>query len=182
MAIGFKKAVFGLVASVIVLAIFVMAGFWLLAVWIDRLLGWGPILGTPLSQVLGAASLLIGVFWVTWSYSYLLFVGQGLPLEWFGVALHPTRVLVTTGPYAYVRNPAVIGLLFLGLGVAFLADSLAGVLLVPLIAALAAVYLVLFEEKALAKRFGDDYEEYRRNVPLLIPRLTPYLHATKAAS
>lgn len=182
MTIGLKKTVFGLTLSVVAMGVFLLAGFWLLATLIDRALGWDPILGTPLAQVLGAASLLIGLFWVTWSYSYLVFFGEGLPLEWFGFALLPTRMLVTTGPYAYARNPALIGLLFMGLGVAFVAHSLAGVLLAPVIGILAAVYLVVFEEKGLAKRFGDEYQEYRRNVPLLIPRLTPYVHSTRTAN
>jgi len=179
MAMGLKKAVIGLALSVVAVAVFLLAGFWFLATLIDRALGWGPILGTPISQVLGATALLIGLFWVTWSYSYLVFVGEGLPLEWFGVAVHPTRVLVTTGPYAYVRNPAVIGLLFMGLGVACVAHSLAGVILAPVIGVLAAGYLVVFEEKGLARRFGGEYFEYRRNVPLLIPKLAPYMPAAK---
>lgn len=181
MTLGVRKAVFGLAVHLLAVGVFVLAAFWLLATLIDRLLGWGPVLGEPVAQVLGATALLTGVFWVSWAYSYLIFVGKGLPLEWFGVALHPTRVLVTTGPYAYVRNPALIGLLFLGLGVAFLAQSLAGILLVPLFAVLIAAFLLGIEEKGLAKRFGADYEEYRRNVPLLIPRLKPYIHEVQAA-
>jgi protein-S-isoprenylcysteine O-methyltransferase Ste14 len=110
-----------------------------------------------------------------------VFVGKGMPFEVFGYALHPTRTLVTTGPYAYVRNPALIGMLFLLLGVAFLARSLAGIVLVPIVAGFAVVYLAQFEEKALARRFGDEYDEYRRNVPLLIPRLKPYIHEPAAA-
>ena len=34
-----------------------------------------------------------------------------------------------------------------------------------------AIYIPLFEEPGLLKRFGEDYEEYRRNVPRWIPRL-----------
>lgn len=174
MALGIRKTVFGLAASLAVLGALVISAFWLLAWIIDRLLGWGSVLTSPFSQILGAASLLIGTFWVTWAYSYLVFVGKGLPIELFGYALEPTKILVTTGPYAYVRHPAMVGMLFLGLGVALLADSPAGMLLVPVAAVIIAGYLWTFEEKSLQRRFGSDYDEYRSNVPMLIPRLAPY--------
>jgi protein-S-isoprenylcysteine O-methyltransferase Ste14 len=70
----------------------------------------------------------------------------------------------------------VVGALFILLGIAFLRRSLAGIAMVPALAAVAAAYLVAFEEKALVKRFGADYAEYRRNVPMVIPRLNPYIH------
>jgi len=70
----------------------------------------------------------------------------------------------------------VLGILFILLGVAFLARSISGIVFVPILAALFKLYLVEFEERALVARFGADYEEYRRNVPSLIPRFTPYVH------
>ena len=36
------------------------------------------------------------------------------------------------------------------------------------------IYIPLLEEPQLKRRFGEDYLEYRRNVPRLIPRLTPW--------
>ena len=35
-------------------------------------------------------------------------------------------------------------------------------------------YFLLSEEPGLRKRFGNDYEEYCRNVPRYIPRWTPW--------
>jgi protein-S-isoprenylcysteine O-methyltransferase Ste14 len=40
--------------------------------------------------------------------------------------------------------------------------------------AINAVYIPLLEEPLLQSRFGDSYTEYRRHVPRLIPRLTPW--------
>lgn len=171
----------GLAMSVVAVGFLVPLAFWLLALAIDRAFGWGSILSKPIAQILAATSILIGMFWASWSYSYLVFVGRGLPQELFGVALHPTRVLVTTGPYAYSRHPMVIGLMFLLLGVALLEQSIAGLILIPIVAILMLIYEMEFEEKALAKRFGADYEEYRRNVPMFIPRISPYVHETVAA-
>ena len=35
-------------------------------------------------------------------------------------------------------------------------------------------YFKIVEEKDLIKRFGSDYEGYKRNVPLLFPKFSPY--------
>ena len=181
MSFGAKKAFIGLAFATAALGVAAPVGFWFLSLAVDRALGLSPVLSAPVSLILAAAAILVGVFWITWAYSYLVFVGKGVPLEAFGHALHPTSVLVTTGPYAYARNPMVLGLLFVLFGVAFLRRSVAGLALAPLIATLIAAYLAEFEERALVRRFGADYEEYRHNVPMLIPRLTPYIHESTAA-
>ncbi len=174
MSVSAKKAAAGLVVTGLFIGAGAPAAFWFVSLLLDRALGFGPAIPVPISLILAAASILVGVFWVTWSYSYLVFVGKGLPLEAFGRALHPTSILVTAGPYAYTRNPMVLGALFVLLGVAFLRRSVAGMAMVPVLAAIAAAYVAAFEEKALIRRFGADYEEYRRKVPMLIPRLTAY--------
>jgi len=38
-----------------------------------------------------------------------------------------------------------------------------------------AIYFPLVEEKGLEKRFGDDYLEYKQNVPRWIPRFKPWV-------
>ena len=137
------------------------AAFWLVCVGVDHALGLTGVIGEPWTSVLSAVCALIGVFWILWAWSYLLFVGQGLPLEVFGRALHPTQVLVTTGPYAYTRNPMVLGMLFLMLMIAFANGRLSGFVAVPVIALGSWLYLSVFEERGLVARFGDDYERYR---------------------
>lgn len=181
MTIGIKKAALGLILTFIGLVFVLPLVFWLISVQADAAFHVGPILPIPVSLILAATFILIGIFWITWAYSYLVFVGKGLPFEVFGRALQPTQVLVTTGPYAYTRNPMVLGALFVLLGVAFLARSPSGLILVPIASLIAYIYLVTFEEKALLERFGSDYEEYRRNVPALIPRLSPYIHEPAGA-
>jgi protein-S-isoprenylcysteine O-methyltransferase Ste14 len=39
------------------------------------------------------------------------------------------------------------------------------------------VYFITSEEPGLYKRFGDEYLEYKKNVPRWIPRLTPWSRA-----
>lgn len=171
------KTVLGTAASLLLLGIVAPAAFWAISAGIDRALGLSRLVGEPWSSIVCAASALIGVFWIGWAWSYLHFVGRGLPLEVFGKALHPTQVLVTTGPYSYTRNPMVLGLLFILLGVAFFRGSLSGFVMVPAIGLAAWLYLAAFEERGLVARFGADYEKYRTGVPLLFPRLSAYVHA-----
>lgn len=178
MTVGIKKAVVGIVLGVIGSVFAIPAAFWAVSSTLDAAFEFPPLLGTPAAQILAAAFVLIGAFWISWAYSYLLFVGKGLPIELFGRALHPTQALVTTGPYAYTRNPVVLGILFILLGVACYTRSISGLALVPISAIAAAIYLSVFEEKGLLARFGADYEEYHKNVPLIIPRFTPYIHET----
>ena len=176
MSISVKKAVVGIALSVVGVGLVIPVAFWFVALALDRAFGLKPMFGKPSSQILSAAAILVGAFWISWAYSFLLFVGKGLPLELFGRAFHPTRILVTTGPYAYTRNPVVLGLLFVLLGVAILGGSISGLVMVPIVAVLTLLYLLAFEEKGLVGRFGADYEEYRRNVPRLVPRISPYIH------
>ena len=85
--------------------------------------------------------------------------------------------LITTGPFAYVRNPLYVGnmLLYTGMGVM----SLALFPWLPIVAL--AWFIVQYslivggEEEYLAERFGAAYDEYRRRVPRFLPRLTPYV-------
>jgi protein-S-isoprenylcysteine O-methyltransferase Ste14 len=40
-----------------------------------------------------------------------------------------------------------------------------------------AIYFPLVEEKGLEKRFGNEYRDYKANVPRWIPRLRPWRQA-----
>lgn len=164
----------GLWIALIVFGVVVPGVFYLVSVWLDALLDLPPILSESSGIFAAAFALVIGLFWVTWAYSYLHFVGKGSPVEAFGVALHPTERLVTTGPYAYTRNPMILGLLFILLAIAFVANSIPGLVLIPVLAVLAIGYVQRFEEPGLVRRFGEEYAQYRRAVPVLIPTARPY--------
>lgn len=84
------------------------------------------------------------------------FVRQGTSVNPF----RPSRVLVTTGIFAYVRNPMYVGLacLVAGVGIALASDWT----LVMLVAAALLIHfgVVKREERYLKARFGDAYREY----------------------
>ena len=86
----------------------------------------------------------------------------------------PTRHLVVSGLYQYVRNPMYVGVLgiILGQGLLFGDGRLFayGVLLWLGIH----VFVVGYEEPTLRRSFGTEYEAFRRNVPRWIPRLSSW--------
>jgi protein-S-isoprenylcysteine O-methyltransferase Ste14 len=77
----------------------------------------------------------------------------------------PSSVLVTTGIFAYVRNPMYVGLacLVAGIGVALASDW---TLVMLVVAALVIHFgVVKREERYLEARFGDAYRKYMSTVP-----------------
>jgi protein-S-isoprenylcysteine O-methyltransferase Ste14 len=150
--------------------------FWLAAVGLDMAIGFPPLpISRPVGLIMTGLTWSLGLFWILWAYSYLLFIEKGSSVEAIEDALEPGSHLVTGGPYAYVRNPAIFGLLIILLGVAFLADSISGFILVPIAALISAAFIRLVEEKELLARFGAAYEHYRKSVPMLVPHLRPYI-------
>jgi protein-S-isoprenylcysteine O-methyltransferase Ste14 len=82
----------------------------------------------------------------------------------------PTDVLVSRGPYRYVRNPMYLAVLAAILGQAAL---LARPVLLAYAAAVAAGFLAFvrwYEEPTLRRRYGVAYDEYRGRVPGWLPR------------
>ncbi len=95
--------------------------------------------------------------------------GEGTLAPW-----EPTQRLVVAGPYRYVRNPMISGVLSNLLGLALLFGSWWIFGWFALFAAGNAIYMPVSEEPGLRKRFGDDYARYAENVPRWIPRLSPW--------
>lgn len=84
------------------------------------------------------------------------------------------EALATSGPYAHTRNPLYLGSFFLGLGVTVAGGQWIFILL--FLGFFAVVYgrTIRGEAELLEGLFGDAYRHYASNVPLLLPRLTPY--------
>ncbi|MFI5184364.1 MAG: methyltransferase family protein, partial [Vicinamibacteria bacterium] len=86
----------------------------------------------------------------------------------------PTKLLVVSGLYRYVRNPMYVGVLSVVVGQAL---ALGSILLLEYGAFLwlcFSAFVVLYEEPSLQRRFGAGYEAYRAHVPRWWPRITPW--------
>jgi protein-S-isoprenylcysteine O-methyltransferase Ste14 len=138
---------------------------WLLAGWRVRepVPYWAPM------RVLGVVLLLAGLSALIQSFTRFVVEGFGTPVP----VAAPER-LVVGGLYRHVRNPMYVAILAIIVGQALLLGQ-PGLLLYP--AAfwpVAAAFVRWYEEPALARRFGADYETYRRAVPAWLPRLRPW--------
>ena len=98
--------------------------------------------------------------------------GQGTLAPW-----DPPRRLVVSGPYRYVRNPMISGVLFVLFGEAALLLSPQHLSWAFTFLIINLVYIPLLEEPQLRRRFGTSYVEYCQHVPRLVPRLRPWEQA-----
>jgi protein-S-isoprenylcysteine O-methyltransferase Ste14 len=132
--------------------------------------GWEtpPLLGMGDHRVLALAlALPIGLgAWATLAFTD---VGGGTPLP-----PDPPRRLVTTGPYAYVRNPMQIA--GLGLSVLLMLYHPTPFMLLYIVdmALVAVVLFAPYERAQLSAAFGEEYRRYVRCVRTWLPHPRPY--------
>ena len=74
----------------------------------------------------------------------------------------PTTALAVGGPYRFTRNPMYLGLVFLMAGLAFLANALWPLVLLPVVIVRRAV--IDREERDLTAEFGEEYLRYKARV------------------
>ena len=75
----------------------------------------------------------------------------------------PTGI-VTTGPYAFSRNPMYVGWTLFGLGIALVANNLWILLSLPIVILYTHKFVILNEEQILEGQFGDQYLKYKNSV------------------
>lgn len=77
-----------------------------------------------------------------------------------------TNVLVRQGVYKYMRHPMHLGLLFFPLSIAFLIGSPSFILIIaPTEMIMMLILIKYFEEPEAIKKFGNEYLEYKNQVP-----------------
>jgi protein-S-isoprenylcysteine O-methyltransferase Ste14 len=104
--------------------------------------------------------------------------------------LRKNQDVVTSGPYAYVKNPLYVGTFLLAVG-GLLAAGSTRMPAVLLWALLGPLYLLVWfgyympkkqrvEGERLRKHFGPAYDEYDRAVPAFVPSLRRYPQGSRA--
>lgn len=145
---------------------------WLLTGWAasDPMPGWAPVPVRVAGAVLLAAGLAVLL------HAFGRFVREGLGTPFPGA---PPRHLVVGGLYRYVRNPMYLAIAAAVFGQALLLGRpvLLGYGLVAVAANAAFVHWR--EEPVLARRFGDEYDAYRRAVRAWWPRARPWNPGTQ---
>ncbi len=120
-------------------------------------------------RVIGGVLLLAGVIVLVGAFVRFVVEGFGTPAP----VAAPER-LVVGGVYRYVRNPMYVAVVAAIVGQALLLGQLALLLYAAALWLISAAFVRWYEEPTLTRRFGADYEAYRRAVPAWWPRLRPW--------
>ena len=98
-----------------------------------------------------------------------LLVGAGILLGAWAVRaagnvdVESPSELVTTGPFAFSRNPMYVAWTALYVGIALVVNTVWLFILLPVVLVVTHV-TVRREERSLESEFGDDYRDYRNDV------------------
>lgn len=129
------------------------------------LLRTGPHVETGIFAYLAFPLWMTGAIILFWSFWNFLIEGRGTPAP-----IEPPKDLVATGFYRYVRNPMYAGVLLILIG-HFLWFGFWSLLAYTALAFTAThLFVILYEEPTLKRKFGAAYETYLKRVPRWIPR------------
>lgn len=119
--------------------------------------------------VVGVIIIIFGLYIMIQTISTFIRIGRGTLAPW-----SPTRKLITGGMYGYVRNPMILGVLtvLLGESIAILSSNIF-IWAMTYFVIMNAVFFI-YEEPDLERKFGEEYRDYKKNVPRWVPRLRPY--------
>ena len=100
-----------------------------------------------------------------WTIVYMKRCGKGNPMDAFGHEVAPrTQHLMTDGPYRLNRNPMLTGTLIYLAGFAIWLCTWQALIVWMLFFAIMSVQIIS-EERRLHRDFGNEYDEYCKNVP-----------------
>jgi protein-S-isoprenylcysteine O-methyltransferase Ste14 len=156
-------------AAFFVLAPGVVAGLvpWWLTGWRVReplpSWAWAPL------RVAGVALLAASAIVLVHAFARFVAEGAGTPAP-----VAPTQQLVVGGLYRYVRNPMYLAVMASIVGQALALGQPALLGYAAAVGAAMAAFVHGYEEPALHRQFGAQYEAYRRAVPAWCPRRRPW--------
>ncbi len=98
-----------------------------------------------------------------WGFAW---TGGGTPAP-----IAPTKILVVKGLHRFVRNPMYIGVGLIIGGQAWLFHSVPIAVYLVSFWGTVHLFVVFYEEPALKRQFGDEYERYKARVPRWLPKI-----------
>jgi protein-S-isoprenylcysteine O-methyltransferase Ste14 len=136
--------------------------------WISRWRLEAPFFGIPLCRFAGGMLITLGVIGLLDSFVRFAVQGVGTPAPVF-----PTRHLVVTGLYRYVRNPMYVAVVSAILGQGLLLGNVTLLEYGGLVWLLFHLFVLVYEEPTLRASFGSEYKVFCAEVPRWIPRFRP---------
>jgi protein-S-isoprenylcysteine O-methyltransferase Ste14 len=110
----------------------------------------------------------------------LCFMCGGLVLRWRSfkalsryltvpVTTSPDQLLITTGPYRFVRHPSYLGLILVLAGIGVILANWLSIAVLALVPLIGVMYRTHIEEDALPGILGDAYTGYASTRKRLVP-------------
>jgi protein-S-isoprenylcysteine O-methyltransferase Ste14 len=158
------KRLLALVVGALIFPTCIPATLVLLLPQVDNRMGIGSFYVGYGNIAIGVIAIIMGGFFAFWTIIAQIKLASGTPFP-----MLPTKKLLIIGPFRYCRNPMTLGTIVAYSGVAILVGSPTALLAVATFSLMLLVYLKLIEEKELQMRFGQEYSEYRRSTPFLLP-------------
>jgi protein-S-isoprenylcysteine O-methyltransferase Ste14 len=137
--------------------------------WISRWRVEAPFFGMPLFRFVGGILLTLGIIGLLDSFVRFALQGAGTPAPVF-----PTRHLIVTGLYRYVRNPMYVAVVSAILGQSLILGNVRLLAYGGIVWLLFHVFVLAYEEPTLRASFGSEYKDFCAEVPRWIPRFTPW--------
>ena len=137
--------------------------------WISHWRVETALVGLPVVRLAGGALLALGVAGLLDSFGRFAIQGIGTPAPVF-----PTRHLVVTGLYRYVRNPMYVAVVSAILGQGLILGNIQLLEYGAVVWVLFHLFVLVYEEPNLRATFGSEYTTFCAEVPRWIPRFTPW--------
>lgn len=135
--------------------------------WISHWRFQSTFLGLQSARLAGGILIIFGVAGLLDSFRRFAVQGLGTPAP-----VLPTRHLVVTGLYRYVRNPMYVAVVSTILGQGLVLGDVRLLEYGGIVWLLFHLFVLLYEEPTLKASFGADYETFCVEVPRWIPRLS----------
>ncbi|MDO9084716.1 MAG: isoprenylcysteine carboxylmethyltransferase family protein [Anaerolineaceae bacterium] len=132
---------------------------------VDNIIGLPSISFGIINFFIGGILVLIGATYALWSIISQLTRAKGTPLP-----MMATQKLLIDGPFKHSRNPMGFGAICMYLGMAIIVGSLSSIIVVLFFLFLLVFWIKKVEEKELEIRFGQNYKEYKKTTPFMIPK------------
>lgn len=158
---------FVVIRAVAYAALFISFVLILLPRWVVRTAGGVLQEPTAVTMTVGGLFFLGGGALVLACVATFAVIGRGTPAPF-----DPPRRLVVRGPYKYVRNPMYVGAFTALIGAAIYYRSLLLALFALGFLLVTHLFVTLYEEPILSRKFGADYLAYRAGVPRWLPSLS----------
>jgi protein-S-isoprenylcysteine O-methyltransferase Ste14 len=127
----------------------------------------------PVAVLSGIFGIIFSVFTIALAIASVWLVGEAvrfLGKQWaFAARLVEDHKLITTGPYAFVRNPIYTGMFGMLIATGLALEHWIGLIVGIILFSIGLVIRIRSEEKLLRAAFGKEFDEYAEKVSAVIP-------------